>query len=85
VDYARGGDKLHNFKAAAEMDGVTPEQAAKGMLLKHWQSLRDLTDDMDRAVFLPRDVWSEKIGDAINYLFLLDALVAERYAPKETA
>lgn len=79
VDYARGGDKLHNFKQAAEMDGVTPEQAAKGMLLKHWQSLRDLLDDMDRSIYLPLAVWQEKLDDAGNYLTLIEALVHERY------
>ena len=78
VDYARGGDKLHNFKMAAEMEGVTPEQALRGMLLKHWQSLRDMTNDLDRGMFHPMDIWEEKLGDALNYLFLLRALIEER-------
>ena len=78
TDYARGGDKLHNFKQAAEMEGVSPEQALRGMLLKHWQSLRDLTNDMDRGMCHPMDIWEEKLGDALNYLFLLRALVEER-------
>lgn len=78
ADYARGADKLHNFKAAAEMDGITPEQAAKGMLLKHWQSLRDLIDDMDRSVYWPLSHWQEKLDDAVNYLILIEALVIER-------
>ena len=78
VDYARGGDKLHNFKAAAEMDGISPEQALRGMLLKHWQSLRDMTNDLDKGIFSPMDIWEEKLGDALNYLFLLRALIEER-------
>lgn len=78
TDYARGGDKLHNFYEAAEMDGCTPEMAAKGMLLKHWQSLRDLVDDIDRGIYHARGHYAEKIGDSLNYLFLLNALIEER-------
>ena len=82
-DYAREGDKLHNFKAAAGMDGVTPEQALRGMLLKHWQSLRDLLADLDRGQHHNMAVWEEKLGDSLNYLFLLRALLAERYDSRQ--
>jgi len=79
AEYAREGDKLHNFKLAAHMEGTSPEQALRGMLLKHWQSLRDLCNDLDKGQFHPIALWEEKIGDALNYLFILDALVKERY------
>lgn len=79
VDYARGGDKLHNFKEAAAMEGTTPEQALRGMLLKHWQSLRDMTNDLDSGIYHPMDIWEEKLGDALNYLFLLRALIQESH------
>jgi hypothetical protein len=79
TEYARGQDKLHNFKEAASMEGQSPEQALRGMLLKHWQSLRDLCNDLDRDIIHPISLWDEKIGDSLNYLFLLDALVKERY------
>lgn len=80
AEYARGQDKLHNFKEAAAMEGQSPEQALRGMLLKHWQSLRDLCNDLDRGQFHPTAIWDEKIGDALNYLFLLNAIVKERYS-----
>lgn len=80
AEYARGDDKLHNFKEAAFMEGESPEQALRGMLLKHWQSLRDLCNDLDKGQFHPIVLWDEKIGDALNYLFLLNALVKERYS-----
>lgn len=79
TEYARGQDKLHNFKEAAAMEGTSPEQALRGMLLKHWQSLRDLCNDLDKNIIHPIPLWDEKIGDGLNYLFLLDALVKERY------
>lgn len=78
-EYARGDDKLHNFKEAAAMESESPEQALRGMLLKHWQSLRDLCNDLDKGQFHPISLWDEKLGDGLNYLFLLNALVKERY------
>lgn len=78
-DYARNGEKLWNFKQASGMDGCTPEMALKGMLLKHWQSIRDLIGDLERGQHHSMAVWEEKVGDALNYLFILRALVEERY------
>ncbi len=69
-----GGDRLHNFKRAAELQQCTPEQALWGMCAKHIVSI----SDMVRAnVDYPDTVWDEKIGDALNYLLLLRAQVAE--------
>jgi len=31
VEYSRNGDKFYNFKYAARISGVSPEQALKGM------------------------------------------------------
>jgi hypothetical protein len=78
VEYARG-DKLHNFKAAADKFGITPEQALAGMWIKHVQSIWDMCDDLELNVHSKRESWDEKIGDALNYLFLLHALLEERY------
>lgn len=73
-EYASTSDRLHNFKAAAAMLRGTPEQALLGMLVKHMVSICDMVlDGQPRAIAL----WNEKIGDAINYLILLEALVKE--------
>lgn len=77
-DYARGGDKLSNFKSAAGLQRCTPEKALQGMMAKHQVSINDLIDDLDRGIFHPMPVWNEKIQDALNYLFLLKALLLER-------
>lgn len=76
--YARAGDKLHNFKAAAAAMGCTPERALIGMWMKHVVSILDLVADLERDVHHGRDVWEEKTGDAVNYLLLLEALRHER-------
>lgn len=73
-EYASTSDRLHNFKAAAAMLRGTPEQALLGMLVKHMVSIYDMVlDGQPRAIAL----WNEKIGDAINYMILLEALVKE--------
>ena len=69
-------DRLHNFKVAAMLQSTTPRDALCGMLSKHIVSVFDLARADN---FASMDVWDEKIGDAINYLFLLKAVVIEEY------
>ncbi len=77
-EYARGGDKLHNFKRAGARRNTTPEDALLGMNVKHEQSIQDLVDDLKLGIVAPLEVWEEKIGDNTAYLQLLYALVLER-------
>lgn len=73
-EYADDADRMHNFKAAAGLIGGTPEQALWGMQVKYLVSITDMINKND---FYPAEVWDEKIGDALNYLFLLRAQVFE--------
>jgi len=77
-EYARNGDRLHNFKRAAALERCTPERALRGMLTKHIISVYDMIDDLERDIWTERSVWNEKIGDMINYAILLEALIEER-------
>ena len=72
-------DRLHNFKVAAELQGVNPLTALAGMMAKHTVSVYDLIRETALGDRPPLDMWDEKIGDSINYLFLLDAAVGEMY------
>lgn len=74
-EYAQKGDRLHNFKLAAQIDNETPEQALWGMLKKHLVCIIDMKDGRLEAT---EELINEKIGDAINYLILLEALMKER-------
>ena len=74
AEYAPGTDRLHNFKQAASLMGITPRQALGGMMVKHIVSVFDLINN-EELEQMP--VWDEKIGDSINYLILLKALVVE--------
>lgn len=71
-------DRLHNFKVAAELQGCTPIRALGGMMCKHTVSVYDLINDFEEGADIPLEVWEEKIGDSINYLLLLTALIHEQ-------
>jgi len=78
-EYARGGDKLSNFKTAADFRRREPESMCFEYCTKHLVSLSDLINDLENDIHRPLPLWAEKITDAVNYLFLLKALLQERY------
>ena len=69
-------DRLHNFKVAAAMQKTTPQNALAGMLAKHTVSIYDMCNAYKDY---PEDMWNEKIGDHLNYLLLLRAVVEEEF------
>lgn len=71
-------DRLHNFKVAAELQNCTPITALAGMMSKHTVSVYDLIQKQEQGLVVPMEMWEEKIGDSINYLLLLSALVQEK-------
>lgn len=73
-EYAAGNDRLHNFKKAAALIGCTPDQALWGFLTKHLVSLSDMVESDEDYSY---ERWDEKIGDSINYLILLRAVVED--------
>lgn len=72
-------DRLHNFKVAAEIQNCTPIKALVGMMAKHTVSVYDLVQKHDGGFPISKEMWNEKIGDSINYLLLLSALVEEDF------
>ena len=68
-------DRLHNFRVAAVFQQCTMEQALFGFLTKHLVSISDMCKSGQKY---PDEVWDEKIGDSINYLLLLRAVVADK-------
>lgn len=67
-------DRLHNFRVAAGLQGVSAKNALSGMMAKHTVSVYDMCGSEES--FSP-ELWDEKITDSINYLLLLRALVQE--------
>lgn len=70
-------DRLHNFKVAGELQKCTAVKALGGMMAKHTVSVYDLIDDYEQGKAISKEMWTEKIGDSINYLLLLTALLEE--------
>lgn len=77
------GDRLDHFKIAANLSTLSeiPEGALLGMWRKHIVSVIGMIDNIDDGSSIGKgyDKWMEKIGDSINYLILLEALLHERY------
>lgn len=74
-EYATNGDRLHNFKVAAAVQGISSNAALAGMMAKHTVSVYDM---IGTGEVYPMALWEEKIKDSINYLFLLWALLNEQ-------
>lgn len=74
-EYASNEDDFHNFNSAAVLQDVTPEQALIGMMDKHVVSVHDFVQEAAKGREIPLDSWKEKIGDNINYLLILWAMV----------
>lgn len=81
-EYASDHDRMHNFKKAAHFNGRTPEQELWSFLTKH---LVSLTDMVQSGKHYPSEVWDEKLGDFLNYGFLLRALAYESLPETEQA
>ena len=79
-EYSKDEDRLHNFKVAAKLQGVNLITALAGMMAKHTVSVYDLVKKTEEDDWSSSNMWEEKIGDSINYLFLLEAAVKELYS-----
>jgi len=74
-EYAQDNDRLHNFKVAATMNQTTPAIALWGMATKHLVSVTDL---INGKLSPSNEMIDEKVGDMINYLILLEAVLKEQ-------
>jgi len=82
AEYAPGADRLHNFNRAALILGRTREEALIGMWTKHLVSILDIVDSI-KTKKPSVALIEEKLGDAINYLILLEAMLKEDIQPKK--
>jgi hypothetical protein len=84
AEYASDKCRLHNFKVAARMEepADSPESALWGMMRKHLVSVLDIVAATRNGKYPTAAMRDEKIGDAINYLILLEALLIE-HSPVE--
>ncbi len=77
-EYAREGDRLHNFYAAARKRNKHPLDSLLSMQVKHRVSIDDICDDIINHKKFPTDeMMLEKFKDDINYNLLAFALIHE--------
>lgn len=73
-EYSTDNSPLHNFHQSAKLLRVTPKENAFAFMVKH---LISITDMLQSDIDYPMKLWEEKLGDAKNYLFLIECLVEE--------
>lgn len=78
-------DDFHNFNVAAALQRITPEQALIGMMDKHVVSVHDLVNEHAEGRQVAVEKWREKIGDNINYLLILWAMLEKERASGKNA
>ena len=86
--YAPGeDDRLYNFKESGRRQDCSPERALWGMLDKHIGCLQDIIKRLDKGLPLDRSEGyiSEKVGDTITYVALLEGLLMERHWSEEAS
>lgn len=74
-EYANSDDVFHNFARAGEFCKLSKEKSLQVMWAKHLVSISDMIDS--KKPFSHAFI-EEKIGDAINYLILLEGMLKER-------
>lgn len=77
-EYASEEDRLFNFKIAAKINRVKPAEALWGMASKHLASILKIIEEVGNGKKVQKDVSDEKIGDMINYLILLEAVLEDK-------
>ena len=74
TEYSNVSDRMRNFIKGSELNTCTPEFYLHCLMTKHLVSISDMVKGLEKGQTPTIERWNEKITDAINYLFLLDAL-----------
>lgn len=74
-DYAEGGDAFLNFKTAAQIAGISPEQTLLTLL---GMKLSRLTQLIGKGKKAQNESVEDTMLDVINYIILLRGMMKER-------
>lgn len=87
-EYSADGTAFHNFEHGCTIAfAKNREVYAWDLMCKHLQSIKDMIDtvSISNAHNLPTEVTiEEKIGDAINYLILIEGMLKENIKNAKT-
>ena len=79
-EYGADKDAFHNFNSGVGIGfSDSREKLAWEYMTKHLQSIKDLIDSVSKGNLPKEEVLEEKIGDAINYLILIEGMIKENY------
>ena len=73
-EYDFSSDRLHSFKAGAQLLDTNSVNTLLGYLTKHIMSVFDMAKNYDNFTM---EKWDEKLLDCINYFILLRALLMD--------
>lgn len=77
TEYSDGTDRLDQFKNASRIQNCHPVETLAGMMIKHTTSIYKMVREVAKGDYHSPNRWEEKIGDHINYLLLLKALLID--------
>jgi len=83
AEYSSDNDRLHHYKVASRILNCTNEKALLAQFTKHLVSILDIIDKIDDGQTPTNCLIEEKIGDAVNYLVLLECVLKERLFKEE--
>jgi hypothetical protein len=85
TEYGADKSAFHNFEQASQLSyHKTPQGVAWEFMCKHLQSIRDMISDREFEDIIPsKEMVEEKIGDAINYLNLMEGMFKEEIEKSE--
>lgn len=81
AEYSTNENVFHNFDDSVGISFCpTPEMVAWEYMTKHLQSIRDLVESTKHgyAGYPTEAMINEKIGDAVNYLILIEGMFKQR-------
>jgi len=79
-EYATEENFMRNFENGVGISTChTPEAVAWNYATKHLESIRSIISDLDGGALEPSpSLVTEKFGDAINYLIIIEAMLLHR-------
>ena len=71
-------NRLHNFDKGTLFTGKKREDVLLGFAMKHWISVTDILDNMDKGILPTKEFLNEKLGDWTTYMVLLEASIIDK-------
>jgi hypothetical protein len=79
LEYCGDKSPFHNFKSSTGLSfHDSAEKVCWEFAVKHLQSIKDILNDVELGNMPSEALITEKFGDAINYLILMEGMLKEK-------